>query len=62
MPGGRGISTITLVTIAEKTNGTTQLSYRYCLLLLLRFRCCARNRVTAIRNVFTNATRGVAGS
>ncbi|KGM67636.1 hypothetical protein EL75_4015 [Escherichia coli] len=60
MPGGRGISTITFVTIAEKTNGTTQLSYRYC--LLLRFRCCARNRVTAIRNVFTNATRGVAGS
>ncbi|AHE59563.1 hypothetical protein AC45_0101 [Escherichia coli 2-210-07_S3_C3] len=32
MPGGRGISTITLVTIAEKTNGTTQLSHRYTLL------------------------------
>ncbi|TLJ04104.1 hypothetical protein FEK47_22370 [Escherichia sp. E3659] len=32
MPGGRGISTITLVTIAEKINGTTNLSYRYRLL------------------------------
>ncbi len=37
LSGGR--STITFMTITEKTNGTTQLSYRYC--LLLRFRCCA---------------------